>query len=112
MSKQDLPAKERDGFEARLVEQDALLRSLRDEVVSLRNELVKVQEALARLAAGLAVDPVHLRAVEAERDAYRKSLYALTRQGFEIREEEFSPSPEGGPTLQQFIEQLDARSGG
>jgi hypothetical protein len=87
------------------------LRSLRGEIDRLNTRLQQVQETLTQLAVGLLRDPSQRVAIEAERDAYRTSLYALTRKDSSIRPEECVPGPAGAPSLEQFITELEQEAG-
>src|SRR4051812_48608330 len=96
----------------------AEVHSLRDEVQALREKVgvlakqsQRGQEALTRLSAGLLSDPATGVATAAERDAYRTSLYALTRKEVPVRAEDLVPSQGDGPTLEQFIRELEREPG-
>jgi hypothetical protein len=76
-------------------------------MVGLSTRVQQVQETLLRLSCGLLSTSTHQAAIEAERDAYRTSLYALTRKDVPVRPEEFVPGPAEAPSLAQFILDLE-----
>ncbi len=81
-----------------------LVRALREEVAALRGEVRAVRQGLAELASLLRATPENVAAIKAERDDYLKSLHALTRKEFSLREEELPKGPREGPTLEALID--------
>jgi hypothetical protein len=87
------------------------LRSLRGEIDRLNTRLQQVQDTLTKLAVGLLRDPSQRVDIDAERDAYRASLFALTRKDTSIRPEECVSGPAAAPSLEQFITELEQEAG-
>ncbi len=77
---------------------------LREEAVRLRAELLEMRGALDAAREELK----DKGAITAERDAYRKSLQALTWKDFTFTEEEIADLVKNGVTLdQKFFEDLE-----
>jgi hypothetical protein len=73
----------------------------------LGTRVQQVQETLTLLSADLLSDPAQRVAIEAERDAYRASLYALTRKDLSVRPEELVPGAADAPSLAELITELE-----